>query len=417
MTAVPGNAVSERAWAGVSLAVFTAAWGGNEFTPLLVMYRQEGHVAGVLVDALLFAYVIGIVPALLIGGPLSDRFGRRPLMLPAPVFAALGSALLAAGAQSVALLTAGRVLSGIAIGLAMAVGGSWIKELSDRAGAAVTAGARRAALSLTAGFGLGAGVAAILAQWAPWPSQLAYLINIVMALAALLVLLPTPETRVGSRDGRVLDDLRIESARKPAFWVQVAPIAPWVFGVCAIAYAVIPQLLTPKTDGWQIVFAGVCCVIGLTAGFFVQTLGRRIDRPGSPRGAVVAMILVIAGMLLAAVAARVLTVPMGLIAAAVLGAGYGMTMIAGLLATQRLAGPNDLAGLTAVFYSLTYLGFASPAILTWLHESFGFGYPTMMVFGAVVALGSMGVVLSGRRAGGPAATTIGAGRHHEEEVL
>ncbi|MFZ2509943.1 MAG: MFS transporter, partial [Gordonia sp. (in: high G+C Gram-positive bacteria)] len=182
----PGRTVSGRAWVAVSLAVFTAAWGGNEFTPLLVMYRQQGHVAGVLVDALLFAYVLGIVPALLIGGPLSDRFGRRPLMLPAPVFAALGSVLLAAGAHSVALLTVGRVLSGIAIGLAMAVGGSWIKELSDRAGAPVTAGARRAALSLTAGFGLGAGVAAVLAQWAPWPSQLAYLINIAMTVVALI---------------------------------------------------------------------------------------------------------------------------------------------------------------------------------------------------------------------------------------
>lgn len=417
MSAAADKSVSARAWAGVSLTVFTAAWGGNEFTPLLVMYRQQGHVSGVLVDALLFAYVLGIVPALLIGGPLSDRFGRRPLMLPAPVFAALGSVLLAAGAQSAALLTAGRVLSGIAIGLSMAVGGSWIKELSDRAGASVTAGARRAALSLTAGFGLGAGVAAILAQWAPWPSQLAYVINIAMTVVALIALWPTPETRSGARGGRLRDDLSIGSARKPAFWLQVAPIAPWVFGTCAVAYAVIPQLLTPKTDGWQIVFAGLCCVIGLTVGFFVQTLGRRIDRPGSPRGAVSAMILVVVGMLLAAVAARVLTVPMGLLAAAVLGAGYGMTMIAGLLATQRLAGPDDLAGLTAVFYSLTYLGFASPAILTWLRERLGFGYPAMMIVGAIVAVGCLLVVLFGYRSASPRSASTAVGRHHEQQVV
>ncbi|MFZ2512488.1 MAG: MFS transporter, partial [Gordonia sp. (in: high G+C Gram-positive bacteria)] len=267
------------------------------------------------------------------------------------------------------------------------------------------------------GFGLGAGVAAVLAQWAPWPSQLAYLINIAMTVVALILLWSTPETRTGARDGRLLDDLRIPSAGKRAFWVQVAPIAPWVFGTCAVAYAVIPQLLTPKTDGWQIVFAGLCCVIGLTAGFFVQTLGRRIDRPGSPRGAIVAMILVVAGMLLAAMAARILTVPAGLIAATVLGAGYGMAMIAGLLATQRLAGPNDLAGLTAVFYGLTYLGFASPAILTWLHEQFGFGYPAMMIFGAVVAAGALVLVLFGYRAGAPSGMRLGTGKHHEEQVL
>ncbi|MFT3660917.1 MAG: MFS transporter [Gordonia sp. (in: high G+C Gram-positive bacteria)] len=404
-----------RPWMGVSLAVFTAAWGGNEFTPLLVMYRSASHVSAVVVDALLFTYVLGIVPALLIGGPLSDRFGRRPLMLPSPVIAALGSALLAAGAHSVPLLALGRVCSGIALGLAMAVGGSWIKELSDRDGASATAGARRAALSLTAGFGLGAAVAAVLAQWGPWPNQLAYLVNITMAAVALALLLPTPETRERAVGGRLLDDLKIPSALEPRFWLQVAPAAPWVFGTCAVAYAVIPALLTAKTSGWPIVFAGACCLIGLTAGFFVQTLGRRIDRPGSPRAMVVSMVLVAFGMVLAAVAAKVLTVPVGLLAAAVLGSGYGMTLISGLLATQRLAGPNDLAGLTAVFYGLTYLGFASPAILAWIHERYGVSYEAMMLVGAAVALVCLVVVSAGSR--GPVAQRLAVGKRAEEEVV
>lgn len=402
-------------WPGVSLAVFTAAWGGNQFTPLLVMYREHSHMSTVVVDTLLFTYVLGIVPALLIGGPLSDRFGRRPLMLPSPVIAAVGSVLLAAGAHSVTLLALGRVCSGIALGLAMAVGGSWIKELSDRDGAGVTAGARRAALSLTAGFGLGAAVAALLAQWGPWPNQLAYLVNIALAVVALVLLLPTPETRAGSREGRVIDDLKIPSIRKLRFWVLIAPTAPWVFGTCAVAYAVLPALLTPLTGGWEIVFAGICCLVGLTAGFFVQTLGRKVDRPGSPRALALSMVLVAAGMVLAAVAVNVLTVPMAILAAAVLGCGYGMTLISGLLEVQRIAGPDDLAGLTAVFYGLTYLGFASPAILAWINGRFDIGYPAMLLFGAVIALIGLAVVLGGSR--GAVGARLGIGRHHEEDVL
>ncbi|MEZ5212576.1 MFS transporter [Gordonia sp. (in: high G+C Gram-positive bacteria)] len=405
------SAATRYGWPGVSLAVFTAAWGGNEFTPLVVMYRAHSHLSAVVVDALLFTYVLGIVPALLIGGPLSDRLGRRPLMLPSPILAAIGSALLAAGAHSVALLAAGRVFSGIALGLAMAVGGSWIKELSDAAGASVTAGARRAALSLTAGFGLGAGVAALLAQWGPWPDQLAYLVNIALAVVSFGLLLRTPETRPGTHDGRLLDDLKIPSARRLRFWLRVAPTAPWVFGTCAVAYAVIPALLTPKTGGWEIVFAGVCCVVGLTAGFGVQTFGRRIDRPGSSRALVTAMGLAVAGMLLAAYTAHVLTVPVAILAAAVLGAGYGMALISGLLEVQRIAGPDDLAGLTAVFYGLTYLGFASPAILAWIHEHFGIGYPAMLIFGAAVAVVGMAVVAGYRPSGGV------ADRHREEDVV
>lgn len=400
-------------WGAVALAVFAAAWGGNQFTPLLVMYRADAHMSEVVVDVLLFTYVLGIVPALLIGGPLSDRFGRRPLMLPSPLIAALGSGLLALGAQSAPLLALGRVCSGVALGLAMAVGGSWIKELSDRDGASVTAGARRAALSLTAGFGLGAGVAAVLAQWAPWPNQLAYLVNIGLAAVAFVLLLAVPETRIGSRNGSLLRDLTIPSARRREFWLQVAPTAPWVFGACAVAYAVLPALLAPLTSGWAIVFAGVCCLVGLTAGFFVQTLGRKIDRPGSPRALVVAMVATSVGMLLAAVAADALTIGLALLAAAVLGAGYGMSLIAGLLQVQRIAGPDDLAGLTALYYGLTYLGFASPAIMAAVAERYDVGYPAMLIFGAVMALVSLAVVLAGARRGLAAAATR---RHREEDV-
>ncbi|MDM2592422.1 MFS transporter, partial [Mycobacteroides abscessus] len=126
--------------------MFGIAWGGNEFTPLLVMYRQAGQSAA-SVDTLLFAYVLGIIPALFLGGPLSDRYGRRAVMLPAPFISMLGSLVLALGAQHFALLFTGRVLSGVALGLAMAAGSSWVKELSappfDRPGA----GARRGAMS------------------------------------------------------------------------------------------------------------------------------------------------------------------------------------------------------------------------------------------------------------------------------
>ncbi|WP_132992381.1 MFS transporter [Gordonia zhaorongruii] len=387
-------------WAAVSLAVFAAAWGGNQFTPLLVMYRTSNGISPVVVDILLFTYVLGIVPALLIGGPLSDRFGRRPLMLPSPLIAAAGSVFLALGADAVPLLVIGRVLSGIALGLAMAVGGSWIKELSDRDGAGVTAGARRAALSLTAGFGVGAGVAAVLAQWAPWPNQLSYLINIILAVVAFGAILRTPESLAAKPDGdfSLRGDLRIRSARHPRFWVMVAPVAPWVFGACAVAYAVIPAFMTDRTSDWSIAFAGLCCVAGLASGFFIQTLGKRIDKPGTPRTMVVALVLVMAGLGLSIAAAAMLTVPIALVAAAVLGCGYGMALISGLLEVQRIAKPRDLAGLTAVFYSLTYLGFASPAIMAAIMESFpSVSYAEMFGFGVAMALLAVIVVVVGNR--------------------
>ena len=192
-------------WFSVSAALFAVAWGGNEFTPLLVMYRQLDQMSALTVNVLLGAYVLGIVPALLVGGPLSDRYGRRPLFLPAPLIAVAGSGQLAVGAASAPLLFAGRVLSGIALGLVMAVGTSWVKELSEApfdAAPVEGRGASRAALALTIGFALGAGVAASLAQFGPARAVAPYVVHIVITLAAFAVLVRAPESRTRSAVSR-----------------------------------------------------------------------------------------------------------------------------------------------------------------------------------------------------------------------
>ena len=400
MTAVvtapgPGRVVegSARRWLAVASATFAIAWGGNEFTPLLVMYRSHEGFSTLTVDVLLFAYVVGIVPALLVGGPLSDRWGRRPLMLPAPILAAAGSLILAAGASSAAMLGVGRVFSGLALGLAMAVGGSWIKELSSPPWDDSDAGARRAAMSLTAGFGLGAGAAGALAEWGPAPTVLPYVVNIAIALAAFVLLLTAPETRArGAAEGRWWADLAIPGASHRRFLFVVVPIAPWVFGAGASAYAVLPALMSARVAAAPIAFSALLCLVTLGVGFAVQYLGRNLVS-GGRGGAVLALGLVVVGMGLAGWAAVVLTVWASLVAAAALGAGYGMSLLVGLQEIQRIADPDDLAGMTAVFYSLSYLGFAVPAVLAFLSRSVS--YPVMFGFGALAAVACLIVAVAG----------------------
>lgn len=393
-------------WALISAAMFAVAWGGNEFTPLLVMYRLDHGYSPVVVDTFLFAYVIGIVPALLIGGPLSDRLGRRPIMLPAPFVAAAGSIVLAVGADSAALLITGRILSGIGLGLGMAVGGSWLKELSvppwdTEAGAG--SGARRAAMSLTAGFAIGAGAAGVLAQWAPLPSALAYVMHILIAVGAGVALVGAPESRPATpkhRRGPLVEDLKIPAAANRRFWLVVVPVAPWVFGAASCAYAVMPSLMADHSGGRPVAFSALLCMVALGCGFAVQALGRRIDTPRSARAVMVALAILVVGMVLGAVAADRLTVPLAVLAAAVLGCGYGMALVAGLQEIQRIARPDDLAGLTAVFYSVTYIGFAVPAALAVIVQNWPgvVGYPSLFLLGAAVALASLLVVAVKSRA-------------------
>ena len=407
---VPETLASPRAWLLVAATMFAVAWGGNEFTPLLGMYRADHGFSPVTVDLFLFAYVVGIVPALLLGGPLSDRLGRRPILLPAPFLTVAGSALLALGADSAAMLIVGRVLCGVALGLGMAVGGSWVKELSTAPwdpAATDGAGARRAAMSLTGGFGLGAGVAGVLAQWAPLPSVLSYVVHSAIAVAAAVALWRAPETRAAqpvSERVSLARDLAIPSAAHKRFLFVIAPLAPWVFGTAAAAYAVLPSLMSGNTGGLPLAFSASMCMVGLGAGFAIQALGRKIDTPRNARAVVVSLVVVLVGMGVAAVAASALTVPLALAAAIVLGCGYGMAMVSGLQEIQRIAGPNDLAGLTAVFYSLTYIGFAVPALLAMLSESIpALSYTVTLLFGSAAAAACLILILFKSRSHLPSA--------------
>lgn len=382
-------------WLRACGVLFAVGWGGNEFTPLLVMYRHEG-LGAVTVNLLLGAYVLGIIPALLLGGPLSDRYGRRPLMLPAPVLCIVGSALLALGADSQALLYAGRVLCGIALGLVMAVGTSWVKELSQppfEDSLDDGLGARRASLSLTAGFGLGAAVAALLAQFGPAPTVLPYTVNIAITLTLSTLMLTVPETRTRpASPGRLRDDLRVPAARHRRFLFVVLPSAPWVFGVAASAYAILPALLAHQVPGYETAFSGLLCFIALSSGFATQQLAKRVDTPRNARAVAVGLAITVAGLALAAWAAATLSLVATVLAAIVLGAAYGLLLVSGLQEAQRIAGPDDLAGMVAVYYSVAYLGFFVPVLLASLAGALT--YPQMFAGGAVLALGCFGVVVS-----------------------
>lgn len=402
-----------RAWLAACGVLFAVAWGGNEFTPLLVLYRLEG-LSAQAVNVLLGAYVLGIVPALLVGGPMSDRYGRRPLLLPAPLLGAVGSGLIAWGAHLHVMLFAGRVFSGLALGLVMAVGTSWVKELSQPplgAPADPGAGARRAALALTAGFGLGAVVAAALAQYGPSPTLLPYAVNIVVTVVLAVPALSAPET-VSRRavPGRLRDDLRIPAARHRRFVRVVLPMAPWVFAVAACAYAILPALVAHRVPGHEIGFSGLLCFVALSCGFVTQQLAKTLDTPHSSRAVAVGLAVTAVGMATAAWAAATLDLRVTVLAAAVLGCAYGLLMVSGLQEAQRIAGPDDLAGIIAVYYSLSYLGFFVPTLFGAFSSRLS--YPSMLGGGAVVALCCLLAVVASWRAHLPvdaAARSAGAG--------
>lgn len=99
------------------------------------------------------------------------------------------------------------------------------------------------------------------------------------------------------------------------------------------------------------------------------------------------------GLALAAVTAQVDQIWLLVPCAIVLGSAYGLCLVAGLLEIGRLADEDALAGLTAAYYALTYLGFAAPYLLALAAHLAS--YPLLLTIAAALALST--AVLVARR--------------------
>src|SRR5690625_458091 len=352
-------------------SLFFMAWGGNHFTPLLPLYDEVADLIPWQTNMLLGTYVFGLVPGLLVAAALSDVYGRKPITLTGLVSSALGNFIILLGPTSINMLYLGRFFAGLAVGIGMSVGTSWIKELSSRdwdPKATSGAGARRPSLTMTLGFGMGAAVTGALAQWAPAPTLTPFVVTVSLLVLTLIPTAFAPET-VGTSARQLtpqkswVGQLRTPSARHPDFLIKVATAAPWVFGAGGIAYGLMPQLLADATGDYTTIYATTMAVLTLGVGAFIQPFAQRLDRRLNGRGLPIGLGIVVIGILLATLAAYHDGPVTGLICAVVLGLGYGTVLVTGLTRVQMIAPPQDLAGLTGIFYALTYVGFLFPTVI------------------------------------------------------
>lgn len=386
------GAAPQIAWLPVAAVLLGTGWGANQFVPLLLVYRPTLHLGTGTLEAMFGFYALGLIPGLLLAGPLSDARGRRYVVAPAAGLSLLASLVLVAGAGSVALLFAGRILAGVSSGVVFGAGTAWLREISAGAGASDQVSARRAAVAMTAGFALGPLVSGLLAQWAPSPRLVAYLPHIALMVVVLVWLRGAPETVVGTHR-RVR--LAVPGVRGRRFRRVVAPMAPWVFATPAVAFALLPSVVNAgaATDG--IALGAVVTSLTAFAGVLIQPLARRLDAGGrGNRAGITGLLLAAAAFGLAAVTAQADAIWMLVPCAILFGSAYGLCLVAGLVEVGRLADKDALAGLTAAYYAITYLGFAAPYLFALAAHLAS--YPTLLAIGAVLALATAALVRARR---------------------
>jgi Major Facilitator Superfamily len=394
MRRVQSSNFSSLAVAGV---LFGAGWGSNQFTPMLLVYSRDLGLGTGTLEAMFGFYALGLIPGLLLAGPLSDARGRRAVVRSAAVVSLLATAVLVAGGEHVALLFAGRLLTGLAVGAIFGVGTAWLRELSTPPLGSLSehGAARRVAVAMTAGFALGPLLAGSLAQWAPMERRLPYAPHLVLMALVVVGLVRAPET-IHTRDRRP-PRLIPAAARSARFRRVVGPMAPWIFVAPGVAFALLPNVVgtAQEADGIALT-AGITAVTALS-GVLVQPFARRLDAGGEGNPAAgVGLVVLAAGLGLAALTAAAQSTWLLVPTAVLLGCAYGIGLVAGLVEVQRIADPAALASLTAVFYALSYLGFAAPFLFALgAHLA---AYATLLTASALLALATAWLIASPSRA-------------------
>ena len=313
-----------RMWAAawIVIAIFILS---NSATPLYVRWQTGIGFSSAMLTAIFAAYILGLLLTLLVAGQLSDRFGRRPVLLPG-LAAAIIACLLFSVAQSVAVLLVARFLSGMAVGAAVSAGMASIVDLGGperRRQASLLA-----SVSMVLGAGLGPLLAGSLALALAAPIVPIFVAELVLLASALLIALFLP-LRKGTPPADGTWKLKLPSVPRPNRRHLAFGIAVFGPGITATSFVLSlgPSLLSRLIGVTSPLIAGaMACAMFLTATG-VQFLARSLSVRTIFLLGAFATVLSMAGIGIAVAASSAVAL---IVAALLAGSGQGLGQLGGL---------------------------------------------------------------------------------------
>ncbi|MFF8371590.1 MFS transporter [Streptomyces lydicus] len=342
----------------VAAGVFAIGMAGTTLpTPLYGLYREQLGFSELMVTVVFAVYALGVITVLLLAGNVSDAVGRRPVL-----FCALGlsaaSALCFLFEGGLPMLMLGRVLSGFAAGLFSGAATAAVLELA-KPGQEAHAGFAATAANM-GGLGCGPLLSGLLAQYAPWPLKLPFLVHLGLVALATGATWLLPETVRPPRRPRSLRPQRLHLPHEVRGVFAPSAIAAFAgFALLGLFTAIAPSFVGETLGVHNLAVAGAVVFtvfLGSTVG---QSLSGRIGvRKALPAGCLV----LVAGLVLVATSLAVTSLPVLVTGAVCGGIGQGLAFRAGLTAVGHAAPPEHRGGTISAFFLVAYLGISLPVV-------------------------------------------------------
>lgn len=335
------------------------------------------------------AFFIAVAVSLLFWGPLSDQFGRRPVII-IGMFLFVGGSILCLIASTIEALIAARVLQAAGGCTGLVLGRAIVRDLYGPRQSASMIGYVTMGMAVIPT--IAPAIGGILDQFYGWQGGffLLLIIGIVVLVASVLYLPETNKTRTSIGPGQVLRSYRL-LMKEPLYWsyaLTAAFSALTYFAYLGGAPFIAAQLLSLSAAEMGFYFMFVA--LGYIVGNYIS--GRFAERIGLYP-------MILAGTLIAALSVALIAgfAACGIVTAAslflpmfVLGLGNGVCLpsaISGAVSVRP-----ELAGAASGLVASMQVGMGAIAgsLVAWLFaDSFLAGSPWSMIW--VMA---MGIVMS-----------------------
>lgn len=339
-----------------SFAFLVVMIGTTLPTSLYPLYRHQFALSEMMITVIYGVYAGGTIAALIVAGSWSDQLGRRVIMCTALAFS-VASGIIFLLDLNLASLLLGRVLSGISAGLATGTATVMVIELApdNRRGIATLI----ATAVNMGGLGLGPLLSGILAQYAPWPMHLVFIVHLALVVLAAGGLLKTHETVATVKQPRLhIQRLSVpQEVRKVFIPASIAGFAG--FAVLGLFSAVTPAFLGNILGLTNLALIGFVVFIVFAA----STLGQlALEVVPLKLALPVGCLVLAAGALLVGTAINVESLKLLIFGAVLSGLGQGLAFRAGLASVAAACPADRRAEVTSTFFIVLYIAISIPVI-------------------------------------------------------
>lgn len=350
------NRILKLGFVGAVYAFMIVMMGTTLPTPLYPLYSNVFQLSPLMITVIYAVYAVGVIGGLLVFGQLSDRIGRRYVLIPGIILSII-SAIVFLFASNVGLLLLGRVVSGLSAGLFTSTATTTIVNLApdDKKNQASTIASSVNML----GLGFGPLLCGVLAQYLPYALHLVFIVDIVLLIPAFIGIWLMPEPIKDKQSFRIkVQKLSVPSNIRGTFIYAVIPVFVG-FSMLGLFTAISPNFLGDILDIHN------RAIIGLTVFlvFCASTVGQLLFKQKSDYNVLMlGSATLIVGVILVGISLLLSSYVLLLIGAIVSGLGQAFSFRAGLSTINSVSPQYKQAEITSTFFTIAYIAISIPVV-------------------------------------------------------